>query len=173
MANANSPFGFRPMMRTMAGGPGAAAMGAHKLVGDGTALFIGDAVKLAASAVRDTQCITAAGATDLIAGVNLIYGAASTLTDHVIVPATADNIFLTQIDTAAQANVSYNAALVAGAGLTGTFISQHSANGVATTSTLNLRLVGLFRSPDNAWGAYARVEVIFNKLQRKDQLAGV
>ena len=172
MANVNNPHGFRPLMRSVTGGV-SSIMNAHKLAGDGTALYIGDAVTLAANATKDTQCITASAATDLLAGVNLIYGALSTATDHAIIPGDGEQVFEVQIDTAAVANISYNAALVATAGDTGTKLSKHSANGVATTNTLNLRLVGKYRSPDNAWGAYARVEVIFNKNQRANQLAGV
>jgi len=172
MANNNNPHGFRPLMRSLSGGPGAAMLGAHKLVGDGTALFIGDAVKLAASGTKTTKCITAATVGATAAGVNLIYGAALTATDHLIIPVNSQ-IFEVQIDTIAAADLDKNAALVAGAGSTTTHISGHSANGVATTNTLDLKVLGLMNSPDNAVGAYARIEVLFNNLQMFNQVAGV
>lgn len=172
MANVNGAHGFRPLMRAMGGGP-ASGRAAHKLVGDGTALFINDFVKLAANGTKDTDCITAAGATDLLAGVNLIHGLISTATDHLYIPQDGEQMFEGQIDTAAVANLNYNCALVAGAGSAATKISGHSANGVATTNTLNLRIVGKWASPDNAWGAYCRVIVVCNKAQRFNQLAGV
>lgn len=174
MANNNNPHGFRPLMRSFTGGPGAAALPAHKLVGYGTALFIGDVVTRVASGTKATQCISAAvtpGTTN-IAGVNLIYGAASTATDHVILPS-ALNVFEAQIDTIAAADLNKNAAIVMTAGNTGTKISKHSLNGIATTNTLDCKVVGLQRSPDNDFGAYARVEIIFNRSQFTDQTVGI
>jgi hypothetical protein len=172
MANVNNLHGLRPLMRAMGGGP-TACRPAHKLVGDGTALFINDAVLLAANGTKNNDCITAGSAGGLLAGVNLVYGALSTATDHLYIPTDSEQMFETQIDTAAVANANACAALVAGAGSATTKISGHSANGVATTNTLALRIVGLWQSADNAWGAYARVIVICNKSQRFNQQAGV
>lgn len=172
MANVSNLHGFRPLMRSITGGPGAATMPAHKLVGDGTALFIGDVVKKAASGTKDTVCIAAGTAAANALGVNLNYGAASTATNHIIIPG-AWQVFETQIDTIAAADLDKNAALVAGAGSSTTYISGHSLNGVATTNTLDFHVVGLLRTPDNAFGAYARVEVTFNNSQYGQQIIGV
>lgn len=172
MANTNNVHGFRPLMRSLAGGPGAACLPAHKLVGDATAIFIGDVVKKAASGVNDTICITAGTAAANALGVNLIYGAASVKTNHIVIPGFMQ-VFETQIDTIAAADLDKNAALVAGAGNASTHISGHSANGVATTNTLDLHVVGLLRSPDNALGAFARIEVTFNNSQYGQQIIGV
>jgi len=171
MANVNNAHGLRPLMRSIAGGP-AAVLPAHKLVGDGTALFIYDAVAKAASGTKTTQCITAGTAGAALEGVNLIYGKAATATDHLIIPGTTQ-VFEAQIDTIAAANMGQNCALVAGAGSTVTYMSGHSLNGVAATNTLAFHVVGLWASSDNALGAYARIEVIFNKGQLVDQALGV
>ena len=172
MANVNAPHGIRPQMRSINGGPSPSGMPAHKLVGDGTALYIYDAVKLAASGVKASKCITAATATNPMAGVNLIYGVASKLTDHIIQPANGA-MFDTQIDTIALADLDKNCALVNTAGNTGTKISQHSVNGVATTAALDFKVMGLVQSPDTAIGAYARITVLFNNLQLFNQVVGV
>lgn len=172
MANVNNLHGFRPLMRSISGGPGAAAVGAHKLVGDGTALFINDVVKKAGSGVRNSQCVTAGTAAAANFGVNLIYGAASTLTDHIVIPG-IHQVFEAQIDTIAVGTLGQNANLVAGAGNATTKISGHSLNSLATTNTLDFHVLGLWRSSDNAVGAYARVEVTFNNSQFANQIAGV
>jgi len=172
MANVNNAHGFRPLMRSVTGGPGAATLGAHKLAGDGTALFINDVVKKAANGTKNTLCVTAGTAAAAAFGVNLVYGAASKATDHIIVPGVFQ-VFETQIDTIAAADLDKNCALVAGAGSTSTQISGHSANGVATTNTLDFHVVGLWNSSDNAFGAYARIEVIFNNQQLSNQVVGV
>jgi hypothetical protein len=71
------------------------------------------------------------------------------------------------------AQLQMNAALVAGAGNVPLHISGHTLNGVATTNTLAVKLLGLHQSQDNAVGAFARVIVTFNKSQLADQTAGV
>lgn len=180
MANANAPFGFRPTMRTVSGGPGT-QVPAHKLVGYGTALFINDAITHAASGTKPTLAIDAAitpGTTPVL-GVNLQYGAASTATDHIIILA-KDAVFVVQGDgtgatflVAASLSKTANAALTAGN--TSTKISKHSLSetSLATTSTLDLKCRGLFQSPDNILGQYAKVFVTFNNLVESDQKAGI
>ena len=172
MANVNNAHGFRPLMRSLTGGPGASAIGAHKIVGVGTALFIGDAVELNGSGTKNNASIKPAAATDVLYGVNLIYGAVSKATDHIIIPGQFQ-LFECQIDTVAVTQLQFNAALVAGAGSATTKLSGHSLASVATTNTLAVKLLGLHQSPDNAVGAYARVIVTFNKSQFADQTAGV
>ena len=180
MANANAPFGFRPTMRTLSGAAGS-ILAAHKLVGYGTALFINDVVTHAAAGTKPTVAIDAAitPGTTPVAGVNLIYGAASTATDHAIVLA-EDAVFVAQGDgTGATflvaASLSKNANLALTAGNTGTKVSKHqiSETSLNTTNTLDVRVRGLFQSPDNALGQYARVFVTFNNLVGADQKAGI
>jgi len=159
-------------MRSITGGPAQGSIGAHKIVGVTTALFIGDAVELNGSGTKPVASIKPAAAGDAIYGVNLIYGAANLATDHLIVPGDKQ-IFECQIDTVTMAQLQMNAALVAGAGNALTYVSSHSLNGVAVTNTFAVKLLGLHQSPDNAVGANARVICMFNKSQFGDQTAGV
>jgi hypothetical protein len=180
MANANAPFGLRPTMRTLTGGSGT-VQPAHKIAGYGTALFVNDAVTHAAAGTKPTVAIDAGitPGTTPVAGVNLIYGAASTATDHDIVMA-ENAIFQVQGDgTGATflvaASLSKNANLALTAGNTSTKVSKHSLSETSlnTTNTLDLRVRGLFQSPDNALGQYARVFVTFNNLVGANQIAGI
>lgn len=180
MANSNAPCGFRPTMRTLSGGSGS-IVPAHKLVGYGTALFINDAVTHAASGTKSTVAIDAAitpGTTPVL-GVNLIYGAASTATDHLIVLASGA-IFVVQGDgTGATflvaAGLSKCANIALTAGNTATKVSKHSLSetSLATTNTLDLKVRGLYQAPDNVAGQYAKVFVTFNNLVDSDQKAGI
>lgn len=172
MANNNNPHGFRPLMRSLTGGPGASALSAHKIVGEGTALFIGDAVQLGGSGTKFSAAIKAAAASSSIYGINLIYGAASTATDHIFLPAQFQ-LFEVQIDTVTAAQLQQNAALVATAGDATLHLSKHSLGSIATTNTLEWRLLQLYNSVDNAVGAYARVIVTTIQSQIQDQVAGV
>lgn len=180
MANVNYPFGFRPMMRTTAGGQ-VSAVAAHKLVGYGTALFIGDAVTHAASGTKNTACIDAAitPGTTAVLGVNLNWGAASTATDHTIVLAEFGAVFLVQGDGTGSfllvTTLSKNANIALTAGRTDLKTSKHSLSetSLAATNTLDLKVRKLFESPDNVVGQYARVEVTFNNLVGADQKVGI
>lgn len=181
MANVNAPFGFRPQMRTASGGS-VNAVAAHKIAGYGTALFINDVVTHAASGTKPTPAIDAAitPGTTAVLGVNLIYGAASTATDHLIVLAAGGAVFQCQGDgTGATflvaASLSKNANLALTAGNTTLKTSKHSLSETSlnTTNTLDLRVRKLFESPDNALGQYARVEVTFNNLCDADQKVGI
>jgi hypothetical protein len=181
MANSNAPFGFRPTMRSLHGAPGA-IVGAHKLVGYATAFFMHDVVTHAASGTKSTLCVDKAitpGTTPVL-GVNLNYGAASTATDHSIVLAASGALFVAQGDgTGATflvaASLSKRANIALTAGDTNTKVSKHqiSETSIATTNTLDLRIRGLFQSPDNAAGQYAKVYVTFNNLVDADQKAGI
>lgn len=183
MANVNNPHGFRPLMRSISGGPGAACLLVHKLAGYGTALFIGDAVCKVASGVKSYPAVSAAitpGATPVF-GVNLMYGAASKQTDHLIIPVN-EQVFECQEDgtmhggaNLAAVDINMNANVVLTAGNALTQISKHQIAGstIATTNTLDLHILQLLQTPDNAFGAYARVEVVFNNKSLSNQVAGV
>jgi hypothetical protein len=180
MANTNAPFGIRPTMRTLQGAAGA-CIPCHKIAGYGTALFIHDAVTHAAAGTKNTVAIDAGitPGTTPVAGVNLIYGALSTATDHLMVDA-QNAIFTTQGDgTGATflvaASMNKNANLALTAGNTNTHMSKHelSETSIATTNTLDLRIRGLFQNPNNALGQYAVVFVTFNNLVDANQIAGI
>lgn len=171
MANVNAPSGLRPIMRCIAGGPGFASTAAHKLVGVGTALFIHDPVTLNPGGNKNYPSVKPAAAGDPLYGVNLIYGAANTATDHLVVLGHLQQ-FSVQIDTVTQAQLSMNAQVLAAPGDMGRGYSMYSANGAAATNTLGLKIMGLDDKPDNVAGQYARVVVMFNRSQLADQSAG-
>lgn len=180
MANTNAPFGFTPTMRTLSGAAGS-IMSAHKIAGYGTALFIHDVVTHAASGTKNTPAIDAniTPGTTPVLGVNLVYGAASTATDHSIVMADG-GIFVVQGDGTGStylvaASLSKNANIALTAGNTGTFMSKHelSETSIATTNTLDLKVRGLYQTPNNALGQYAQVYVTFNNIVGANQEAGI
>jgi hypothetical protein len=181
MANTNTPFGFRPQMRTMSGGMGT-AIAAHKLVGYATALYVNDVVTHAAAGTKPTACIDAAitpGTTPVL-GVNLLWGAASLATDHIVVLADGGAVFVAQGDgtgatflVAASMSKTANIALTAGNASSKLSKHQLSETSINTTNTLDLHVRKLWESPDNVFGQYARVEVTFNNLVGADQKAGL
>lgn len=180
MSNVNAPFGFRPTMRTRSGAAGS-IIPCHKIAGYGTALFINDAVTHAASGTKNTVAVDAGitPGTTPVAGVNLIYGAASTATDHAMVAADGA-VFVVQGDGSGSGNLvasamNKNANMALTAGNANTKISEHelSETSLATTNTLDLRVRGLYQSPTNALGQYAQVFVTFNNLVDANQVAGI
>jgi len=180
MANSNTPFGFRPTGRTVSGASGS-LVPAHKLVGYATALFVNDAVTHAAAGTKPTLAIDAAitpGTTPVL-GVNIQYGAASLATDHTIVLA-KDAVFCVQGDGSGAtflvaASLQKCANIVLTAGNASLKSSKHSISetSLAATNTLDCKVRGLYQSPDNALGQYARVFVTFNNLVESDQKAGI
>lgn len=181
MANVNAPFGFRPTMRTVSGAAGT-LLAVNKIAGYATALFINDAVTHAAASILSTPAVDAAitPGTTPVAGVNLIYGAASTATNHSIVLADAGAMFVVQGDgtgatflVAASLSKNANIALTAGNAALG--LSKHSLSetSIATTNTLDLKVRGLYLSASNILGQYAQVYVTFNNLVGSDQKAGI
>jgi hypothetical protein len=182
MANVDNPHGFRPLNRSVVGGPGAALMQCHKLVGYGTALFIGDAVTRVASGTLKTPAISAAitPGTTPVFGVNLVYGAATTATaTHLVIPASGGQMFEVQDDADTDgveaASVNKNANIVLNAGSATTYISGHELDEatINTTNTLDLHILGLLQVEGNIFGSHARVMVTFNSDQLGNQIAGI
>jgi len=187
MSNVNSPFGFRPTMRTRSGAMGS-CINCNKLATYGTALFIGDVVTHAAGDVAGTTAFfgttpavdaNITPGTTPVAGVNLIYGAASTATNHIIVIADGA-LFIVQGDgtgaiylVAASLSKNANIALTAGNAALHTSKHQLSETSIATTNTLDLKVGGLVNNPNNAPGQYAQVFITFNNLVGANQAAGI
>src|ERR1035437_7787017 len=153
MANPNTPFGFRPTMRTFTGGSGT-IQPTHKLAGYATALFINDAVTHAAAGTKPTLAVDAAitpGTTPVL-GVNLLYQAASVATimaAGAIFQAQGDGTGATFL-VAASLQKTFNMAMTAGN--TVTRVSKHpiSETSVATTNTLDLKIRGLVQDSAGA-----------------------
>lgn len=180
MANVDNPHGFRPLGRNLYGGA-SEVVAAHKLVTYGTALFIYDAVCKAATGTKKTPCIDAAitPGTTPVFGVNLVYGAAATATDHLVIPSLG-NVFECQDDgdapnglAVAQVNMNANVALGAGSPTTGLSGHELDEDTIDDTATLDLHILGLLDVPDNDFGAHARVEVTFNRAALANQTAGI
>ena len=171
MANADTPFGLRPV-RYFSGAPYNGAANLYYVPSsDSTAIFIGDAVKLAGSADADgIPSIAQAAAGDTLIGVvvgvqadtrdSLTYRAAST-ERYVWVADDPELLFLAQEDSAggalAASNVGNNVDLVVGSGSTGTGMSgMELDSSTAATTTAQVRVVRLWNSPDNAIGNQAK-----------------
>jgi hypothetical protein len=167
-------------MRNFTGGPGR-IVPCHKLVGYGTALFVHDLVTAVASGVRNTTAISAAitPGTTVIFGVNLNHGAVSTLTDHSVVLGAGGAVFVAQCDgsgsdlTVAVLNQNANVAMTAGDAGTKRSKHQISETSIASTNTLDMRILKLWEAPDNLAAEYARVECRVNRDQSANQIISI
>lgn len=180
MANTSRINGFRPVMHLNGSPYNGQARKYFIPSSDGTAVYVGDVVKLAGSADTDGTCATVAlcGATDVPVGIvvaiernadNLgitgLYRAAST-NRYVWVADSPDLVMEVETSngTAAAANVGLNASHATGTPSTttatsGAYIDMGTE---ATTSTLNFRILGFVSRPDNEVAASAKLLVGFN-----------
>lgn len=192
MANVDTPFGLRPV-RYLSGAPYNGAANVYTTAsGDGTAIGVGDPVKLSGTAQTINGATYAdvdqAATGDVITGVvvavlpetrdSLIYRAASTVRRLLV----ADDPGLvfeiqevsggTALTTAA---IGLNADFVVAAASTTTGQSGVELNNAteATTNTLDLQIVGLVNKEDNAAGEHAKWLVRINRHQYSNQVAGI
>lgn len=172
MANVDNPHGLRPIMRTISGGPVHVAQ-FSKLSSYGTALFINDVVARVASG--DIQVSTTALNHS---GVNLNYGAASTATDHLVIISVGamfeaqdnnDSVGLVYADMGLNCEIEFNAGS-ATTGISGHELDESTA---AVGNTLDVHLLQKLDTPDNAYGSFCRVEVIFNTHRMGHGNAGI
>ena len=178
MANINNPHGLRPLGISMSGGPPVIDT-FKKLVGLASAIYRWDPIaRLADASVSawggSTPDITPG--TSLYSGVAMNYSPASTAAEiHAVV--NPDAMFEAQVDGSGlvEADLGLNANLVYAAGNTLTKISkwQVASSTAATTATLDVHLLALFSDAVNAFGQYARFEVVFNKHRMNAGVAGV
>ena len=198
MANANTPFGLRPV-RHVSGAPYNGAVRAYSMAaGNGTATFIGDPVTLAGTAQtisgRTYTDVVQAATGDKIVGVIVavdpvqgtgaggrdsnIYRLASTQR-VVYVCDDPDALFEIQeigTGTPLTANdIGLNVNFSVGSGSTTTGLSGVVVDNAteATTNTLDLKIVGLVNREDNDVGAYAKWLVRINRHFYANQVAGV
>lgn len=190
MANANTPFGLKPV-RDASGQPYNGALVQYYVpASDGTALYIGDPVVKAGSAdAAGVPSVTRAAAGGPISGVvmgflpdgttNMVgYRAASTA-GYVLCAADPDTMFVIQEDgvggAIAAADIGLNASLIAAAGNAYTkrsgFMLDTSTK--ATTATLELKIMGILQKPDNALDTNAKVLVKINNHTDSNAVAGV
>lgn len=174
MANVDNPHGLTLLGRTLSGGCPTIEQ-FTKAASYGTAIFIGDAVARAADETID-KAITP-GTTNY-SGVSLNYGAASTLTTH-LVSTSLDALYEAQdnndTDGFVAADMGLNVNLELNAGSATTQISGHELDEstAQTTNTLDVKMLRLFGVPSNEYGSYSRIEIIFNKHRMAPGVAGV
>lgn len=180
MANANTPWGMRPVRHRNGAPYNGAATRYYVPSSDSTALYIGDAVIIAGSAdangVATVTKATAGGnnyilgpvvAVEPITRDSTTYREASTAR-YVWVADDPDLVFSIQEDAVggalAAADVGLNASLVDGTGSTITGLSgqQLDTSTKATTATLALRIIGFDQGVANEIGANAKVLVTIN-----------
>lgn len=189
MANANTPFGFKPV-KTKGGHMTGATEIMYVPSSDATALYIGDPVLKAGSAdANGVASATRAAAAGAISGVVVgflpdatgnmpKYRAASTAC-YIVVCTDPAMIYEVQEDAVggalAAADVGLNADIVAGSGsnITGLSGFQLDTSTKATTNTLPLKILGFVQRPDNVIGANAKVLVSINNSTETAATTGV
>lgn len=192
MANADTPFGLRPI-RKLSGAPYSGSVNLFSTAtGDATAIFIGDPVKLSGTSTTINGTVYTdvdqAATGDVIVGVvvgvlpdtsdSLTYRAASTAR---VLAVCTDPDMLFEIQEVsggtalAAAAIGLNANFVVGSGSTVTGYSGVELNNAteATTNTLDLQIVGLADRADNAEGEHAKWLVRINRHQFSNQVAGI
>jgi hypothetical protein len=199
MANANAPFGLRPVGK-LSGAPFAGAVRAFSVAaGDGTAIYIGDPVKGAGTSQfingQTYSDVVQAATGDVLTGVvvgvepvtstSTIYRVASTQR-IVYVNVDPDALFEIQQGTGGTAlnanDIGLNANFAVSAGSATTGLSGVTLNNVgeATTNTLDLKIIGIVNRADNdpgsavtTGGDASRFLVRINRHQYADQVAGI
>lgn len=199
MANANAPFGLRPVNGLGAGVYSGAITQFSVPAGDATAIFVGDPVKLAGTSQfingQSFNDIAQAATGNVMVGVvvgfladtrdSLIYRAASTQRIALVCvdPNALYEIQQVSGGTPLTANdVGLNANFVVAAGSTVTGQSGVTIDNTteATTNTLDLKIVGMVNRADNDPGSAvgtgadaSRFLVRINRHQFVNQIAGV
>lgn len=192
MANADTPFGFRPV-RYISGAPYNGACNTYSTAsGDGTAIFVGDPVILSGTSqtingyiYRDVdQAATGNVVVGVVVAVlhetqdSLIYRAGSTVRRLLVAddPALLFEIQEVSGGTALTANdIGLNANFVVASGSTTTGMSGVELNNAteAGTNTLDLQIVDIVNRDDNAIGEHCKFLVRINRHQYRDQVAGL
>ncbi len=171
MANVDAPQGFGTLERTITGGPPVTG-NFQKDVSEGTAIFTGDIVELEADAK-----IAPGGtpSTTLFLGVALNFGAATTLTDHVVIisPGALYRIQDNGGAGVALIDIGFLADVELNAGSDGVSGHELNVSTLAVTATLDLKILELIKSPDNAFGANAQVMVLINKHFYNQNVVGI
>lgn len=171
MANTDNPHGFWPC-GSLDGGESYVSV-RTKLAAYGTAVGKFDPVTVAGTQNNIKRAVAATASF----GISLAYGAASTLTTHPVVVLTNQVICEAQEDGTAGVDAEgLNCAFLAGAAnaTTGISIYEVDSSEVATTSTLDLKLlkVGPFVDNDGTL-ANARWLVTFNNVTMGQKTVGV
>lgn len=183
MANADTPFGLRPVA-DLSGAPyNGTTVRCAILAADGTATFVGDLVKLSGTAATDTTgdggtypSVQQGAASDtaffgvitsfepLRTNLETLHRVASTLRYCNVVPATQGQLFEIQCDGAfAITDIGNTADIVVGSGSTTTGLSAMELDSSDIGTGANLQIVGFANRPDNAVDTNANVIVRVNE----------
>jgi len=178
MANSDTVKGLKPIRHRNGAPYNGAANRYYIPASDGTAVYVGDAVKSAGSADADgVPTVAQAAAGDAIRGVvvavepetndSTIYRVASTAR-YVYVADDPDLVFEIQEDSVggalAATDVGNNADLIVASGSTDTgFSGMELDSSTKATTTAQLRILRLVPRPDNSIGANAKWEVMINE----------
>jgi len=191
MANADTPFGLRPV-RYLSGAPYNGAVNVYSTpTGDNTAIFLGDPVTYIGTSQTINGNVYAdvkqAATSNIIVGVcvgvvpvdqsSLIYRAAST--QRLLLVADDPNLLfeIQEVSggTSLTANdIGLNADFVVGSGTTANGMSGVELNNAteAATATLDLLITGFVNRVDNAVGENAKWYVRINRHQYANQVIG-
>lgn len=174
MANVDAPHGLRPLYHFQGAPWGANEY--DKDSGEATAIFIGDAVNREADG--NIEAASATPGTTRYSGVSLNHGGASLATKHLVIDdpmmvfEAQDN---NDTDGFAEVDMGLLVNLELNAGNATTLLSGHELDEstVNTTATLDAKMLRKLNVPDNAYGAFCRVEVLINKHRMNPEVAGV
>ena len=184
MANVDAAFGLAPVRHLSGNGYSRANV---YTIASGLAenIFTGDAVILIADGVLTPHTATEVNNIGVFAGVSYTASDGSYVySQYWPTGTTATNIKAYVYDdpytvfkvqsagTIAQTNVGNCADLVAGAGSTATGQSGFESSGTMAAGTATVKILGLYDTPDNAFGANAIIEVLINEHLLKDN-AGI
>ncbi len=168
MSNVNNPHGLRPLMRTDAGGAPECETYSHDS-GYAQAIYIWDPVTLLAGVLNGPASGITPASTRYL-GVVLGPAVLASVTKDQLVMTSRDAMYEAQEDNSGAANVvaakmGYNANLTTTAGDATRLTSkvQISGTSINTTSSLDVNIRRLLNVIDNAYGAFARLEIKFNK----------
>lgn len=181
MANENRPHGYAPIGR-IGGGPIWMRGDFNKLVGFGTGIFENDVCMQKAGDATFGKVIepslTTPGTT-MPSGIAVNYAAASTASVHFII-IDPFVIFEAQDNNATDGFTAANEGLNAlhtgsTAGGATTHLSGHQVSeaGIATTAGSDFHIIGLYSDSKNAYGANARIELVFAQHRLFLSIAGV
>jgi hypothetical protein len=192
MGNSNRPYGFRHVGTLDASPISDAVKKYYVPATDGTAIFIGDLVKVGGTAGQlnagDAYYPTAtvAASADAVLGVcvgveplptnlAITYRKASTGM-YIFVNTDPDAIYSVQMDSvgAAITDIMLNCTATIGSGSTTTGMSSTVLSGatLAADASLDTLVIGYDPAPDNVAGAYARVLVKLNLHQFGTAIVG-
>jgi hypothetical protein len=177
MPNANSPFGLKPVRSASSAPFNDGADPFALLAADNTAAYIGDPVVLSGTADADgtpSATIATAGSGNRITGAIVGFSPTPSLVAngyrvggqlmHAFVEHDPDLLYEVQANgSVAATDIGANANLIAGAPNGKLSGWQLDTASMTTTATLQVRIMGLARRPDNDFGANAVVLVRINQ----------